>query len=130
MKTYGIHYWNLKKDKPYLKVNFMNSNVFFFLLPLYILIKFVISFSWDILDRYEVHTISFQTFFIWALLLMVHTWHSSPLWSNLLWLQCICCTVPTTSRRPHGSPLVWVCQWPLSQPLSSPQLSHNDSLWA
>ena len=22
------------------------------------------------------------------------------------------------------------CQWPLSQPLSSPQLSHNDSLWA
>ena len=25
---------------------------------------------------------------------------------------------------------VWVCQWPLSQPLSSPQLSHNNSLWA
>ena len=28
------------------------------------------------------------------------------------------------------SPLVWACQWPSSQPLSSPQLSHNDSLWA
>ena len=28
---------------------------------------------------------------------------------------------------PHGCPLVWACQWPLSQPLSSPQLSHNDS---
>ena len=41
-----------------------------------------------------------------------------------------CCTVPTTSRRPDGSPLVWACQWPSSQPLSSPQLSHNDSLWA
>ena len=75
---------------------------------------------------YEVHTISFQTFFIWALLLIIHTWNSCSLWSNLLRLQCICCTVPTTS----GSPLVWACQWPSSQPLSSPQLSHNDSLWA
>ena len=45
-------------------------------------------------------------------------------------MQCTCCTIPTTSRRPHGSPLVWACHWPLSQPLSSPQLSHNDSLWA
>ena len=26
--------------------------------------------------------------------------------------------------------IVWICQWPSSQPLSSPQLSHNDSLWA
>ena len=50
--------------------------------------------------------------------------------SNLFQLQCTCCTVPTTSGRPHWSPLVWACQWPLSQPLSSPQLSHNDSLWA
>ena len=32
--------------------------------------------------------------------------------------------------RPNGSRLVWVCQWPSSQPLSSLQLSHNDSLWA
>ena len=78
---------------------------------------------------HEVHTISFQTFFVWALLLIVHTWNSSPLPSNLLRLQCTCCTVPTTSRRPHGSSLVWVCQWPSSQPLSSPQLSYNDSLW-
>ena len=53
----------------------------------------------------------------------------SPLRSNLLRLQCTCCTVPITSRRPHWNPLVWACQWP-SQPLSSPQLSHNDSLWA
>ena len=29
----------------------------------------------------------------------------------------------------HWSLFVWVCQWPSSQPLSSPQLSHNDSLW-
>ena len=72
----------------------------------------------------------FLDFFVWALLLIVHTWNSSPLQSNLLWLQCACCTVPTTSRRPHWSPLVWACQWPSSQPLSSPQLSHNDSLWA
>ena len=50
--------------------------------------------------------------------------------SNLLWLQCTCCSVPTNSGRSHGSPLVWACQWPSSQPLSSPQLSHNDSLWA
>ena len=45
-------------------------------------------------------------------------------------MLCTSCTVPTTSRRPHGSPLVWACQSPSSQPLSSPQLSHNDSLWA
>ena len=79
--------------------------------------------------EYEVHTISFQTFFVWALLLMVHTWNSRLLRSNLLRMQCTC-TVPKTSGRPHGSPLVWACQWPSSQPLSSPQLSHNDSLWA
>ena len=30
----------------------------------------------------------------------------------------------------HGSPLVWACQWPSSQALSSPQFSHNDTLWA
>ena len=77
------------------------------------------------------HTISFQTFFVWALLLIVHTWNSSTLRSYLLRLQCTCCTVPTTSGTPHGSPLVWTCQWPSSQPLSSPQLSYNDdSLWA
>ena len=30
----------------------------------------------------------------------------------------------------HRSPLVWACQWLSSQPHSSPQLSHNDSIWA
>ena len=79
---------------------------------------------------YAVHTIRFQTFFVWALVLIVHIWNSSPLWSNLLRLQCTCCTVPTTSGRPHGIPLVWACQWSSPLPLSSPQLSHNDSLWA
>ena len=79
---------------------------------------------------YEVHTISFQTFFACALLLIVHTWNSRALQSNHLRLQCTCSTVPTTSGRPHWSHLVWACQWPSSQPLSSPQLSHNDSLWA
>ena len=39
-------------------------------------------------------------------------------------------TVPTTSERPYRSLLLWACQWHASQPLSSPQLSHNDSLWA
>ena len=71
----------------------------------------------------------FPDFFVWALLLIVHTWNSRPFRSNLLRLQCTC-TVPTTSARPHGSPLVCSCQWPSSHPLSSPQLSHNDSLWA
>ena len=79
---------------------------------------------------YEMHTVSFQTFFVWALLLIIHTWNSSPFWSNLLQLQCTCCNVPKTSERPHGSPLVWACQWHSSQPLSPPQLFHNDSLWA
>ena len=72
----------------------------------------------------------FTDLFVWALLLMVHTWNSSLRRRNLLRIQCTCCTVPTTSGRLHGSPLLWGCQWPLSQPLSSPQLSHNDSLWA
>ena len=58
--------------------------------------------------------------FLWALLLIVHTWNSSPLQSYLLRLQCTCCNVPTTSGKPHASPLVWVCQWHSSQPLSSP----------
>ena len=62
--------------------------------------------------------------------MIVHTWNSSPLRSNLPQLQCTCCTVTTTSWRTHGSPLVWSRQWPSSQPLSSPQLSPNDSLWA
>ena len=53
-------------------------------------------------------------FFVWVLLLIVHSWNSSPLRSNLLQLQCTCFTVPTTSERPHGSPLVWACQWPSS----------------
>ena len=73
----------------------------------------------------EVHTISFQTFFVWALLLILHKWNSSPLRSDLFRLQCTC-TVPTNSGRLHGSLLVCACQWPLSQPLSSPQLSRND----
>ena len=45
-------------------------------------------------------------------------------------MQCTCCIVPTTSERPHRSPLVWAYQWSSSQPLSSPRLSHNDSLCA
>ena len=70
-----------------------------------------------------------RLFFVWALLLIVHSWNSSPLRSNTLRLQCTC-TVQTNSGRPHGSPFVWAYQWPSTQPLSSPQLSHNDSLWA
>ena len=79
---------------------------------------------------YEVHTICFQTYFVWALLLILPTWNSSPLRSNLLRLKCTCSTVTETSGRPHRSPLVWLCQWPSSVSLSSLQLSHNDSLWA
>ena len=52
-----------------------------------------------------------------TLLLIVHTWNSSPLWSNLLRLKCSCSTVPTTSGRPYESPLVWACQSPSSQPI-------------
>ena len=75
---------------------------------------------------YDVHTIRFQTFFVWALLLIVHTWNYSPIRSNLLRPQCTCCTVPTTSGRPHGSPLVWastdgISSWsPLKLPYSNP----------
>ena len=58
------------------------------------------------IHTYKEHTISFQTFFVGALLLIVHTWNSNPLRSNLLPLQSTCWTVPTTSGRPHGSPLV------------------------
>ena len=44
-------------------------------------------------------------FFVWALSLIVDTWNSSSLRSNLLRLQCTC-TVPTTSGRPRGSPFL------------------------
>ena len=74
--------------------------------------------------------IKFPDFFLWALLLIVHTWNSRALRNNFLRLQWICSTVSTTSGRHHRSPFVWACQWPSSQPLSSPQLPHNDSLWA
>ena len=37
---------------------------------------------------------------------IVHTWNSSPIRSSLLRLQCICCTLPTTSGTPHGSHLL------------------------
>ena len=67
----------------------------------------------------------FSDFFVWVLLLIVNTWNSSPLRGNLLWLQCTRYTVPTTSRRPHGSPLVLACQWPSSELLSSSQLSQK-----
>ena len=49
---------------------------------------------------------SYQTFFVCALLLITHRRNSSPHRSILLRLQCTCCTVPTTSGRSHGSPLV------------------------
>ena len=62
--------------------------------------------------------------------MIVHTWNFSSLRSNLLRQQSSCCTVPVTSGRSHGSPLLWACKWPSSQTLSFPQLSHNDSLWA
>ena len=67
---------------------------------------------------------TFADFFVWALLLIVRTRNSSPLWSILLRLQCTCCTVPTTSARPHGSPLVWACQWPSSY-LPTPPLGQD-----
>ena len=62
--------------------------------------------------------------------MIVHTWISSPLRSNILQLQCTCFTVTTSSERPHRSPLVRAWQCPFPQSLSSPQLSQNDSLWA
>ena len=69
----------------------------------------------------------FLDFFSWPLLLIVHTWYSSPLRGNLLLLQCTCYTVQTTSRRPRGSPLMYVS---VSMTfVKTPQLYHNDSLW-
>ena len=53
---------------------------------------------------------------------------AQPFPSISLVVHMVC--VPTTSGRLHGSPLEWACQGPSSQSLSSPQLSHNDSLWA
>ena len=81
------------------------------------------------IPMYEVHMISFQTFFRMDTFIDSTHMKFYLLRSNLLRLQCTCSTVPTTSERPHRRPLVWACQWPSSQPLSSPQLSHNDSLW-
>ena len=89
-------------------------------------------YSWSCRQRVEKVKVQgahnkFPNFFVWVLLLIVHTWNSSPLRSHLLRLQCTCCTVPTITGKPHGSPLVWPCQWPSSQPLLSPHLCHNDS---
>ena len=61
-------------------------------------------------DQYKIYSLAkwniqgslneFPDFFVWALSLIVHTWNSGPLQSNLLWLQCVCCTITTTSGRP------------------------------
>ena len=67
--------------------------------------------------------ISFQTFFIWALLLIVPFEVISSGCNALVVVFQQLLEGPTEV-------LVWACQWPSSQPLSSPQLSHNDSLWA
>ena len=101
---------------------YINTLIYIYIrLYIYIYIRRVM-FTKNQISMYEDHLINFQTFFVWAFLLIAHTWKSSPLRSNLLRLQCTCCTVTTTSGRPHGSLL--------SSPLSSPQFSHNDSLWA
>ena len=90
----------------------------------------ILAFIWTVFTRpYLQIEYKILWSFFFSLLLIVHTWNSSPLLSDLLWLKYICFTVPTTSGKPHGSPLVWACQWPSSQPLSSPQLSHNNTLW-
>ena len=90
--------------------------MWFYLVPTFVSVNWsVLSVNTACLCRcslYGVHLISFPTFIVWALLLIVYTWNPNPLWSNLLRLQCTCCTVPITSGRPHGSPLVWACQWP------------------
>ena len=79
---------------------------------------------------HEDHRINFQTFFVWALLLIVYTWNSSPIRSNLLL---------AAMHLLYRSNNFWEAPWKSSyvsvsmtssQPLSSPQLSHNDSLWA
>ena len=62
--------------------------------------------EFDDAKTYEVHSISFQTFLVWTLLLTVHTKNFSPLQSILLRHQCTCCTVPTTSGKPPGNLLV------------------------
>ena len=97
--------------------------------PVLIYLSFSLSLSLYIYI-YEGSLDKFPDFFRKGTLLIVHTWNSSPLQSNLLRLQCTCCTVPTTSGRPHGNPLVSAFQLPSSQTLSSPQFSHNNILWA
>ena len=53
----------------------------------------------SLINRYEDHRNKFPDFFCMVFLLIVHTWHSSPLRSNLLRLQCTYCTIPTTSAK-------------------------------
>ena len=44
-----------------------------------------------------------------CVVIIVSLWYGTWLYNS--------CTVPTTSARPHGIPLVWACQWPSSKPL-------------
>ena len=126
-RTHKQHFdpYELERKESYIFVN--RSVIVSSFLPRYIYIHTSI---YIYICIYEAHRISFQTFFVWALLLIVHTWNSSPLRSNLLRLQCTCFTVPTTYGRPIEVLLCRACQWPSSRPLSSPQLFHNNSLWA
>ena len=59
------------------------------------------------ISTYAVHTISFQPFFRMGLYLIVQTWNSSPLQSNLLRLQC---TWGTFQKLLEGPMEVLLCE--------------------
>ena len=105
-QRHHVTYARLARMKFVWGISFATTGTFFGIEMVFCKKKAVVSLSLYI----YIHHISFQTFIVWALLWIVLTWNSSTLRSNPIQLQCLCCTVPTTSGRPHGSPLVWTCQ--------------------
>ena len=72
------------------------------------------------------HTISFQTFFVWALLLIVHAWNSGPF--EVISSGCNALVAPF--QQLLEGPIEVLLHERVSDLRHSPQLSHNDSFFA
>ena len=114
MHVINIHIWSVVKKGDYVENPYLLCKIIFYFIikqRIYCGITYICFFGCRLyiyIYISEGQTISFQTFFVWALLLIVHTWNSSPLRSNLLRLQCPCTVLNNFWKAPWKSSCVSV----------------------